>query len=55
MEEDFYCCPNHCKTGGYEGCCSCGGWEEDETPRLCTENPDQDELEDLLDLSESNN
>ena len=34
--EDFYVCPNHRATGGYESCCSCGGWE-DEEPKLCTE------------------
>mgnify|MGYP001559873292 len=43
---DFYCCPNHQKTGGYESCCSCGGWSEDEIPRLCSENTD--EQDDLL-------
>jgi hypothetical protein len=37
--EDCYVCPNHCKTGGYESCCSCGGWEDDDPDydRLCTE------------------
>ena len=42
----FYCCPNHQKTSGYEPCCSCGGWSEDEIPRLCSENTD--EQDDLL-------
>ncbi len=36
-EEDFYVCPHHEAEGGYEPCCECGGWEEDEEPRLCTE------------------
>lgn len=34
---DFYVCPNHFMTSGWEGCCSCGGWSSDEKPRLCTE------------------
>jgi hypothetical protein len=35
---DFYVCPNHVATGGYESCCVCGGWDEDaEQGRLCTE------------------
>jgi hypothetical protein len=35
--EEFYVCPNHTATGGYESCCSCGGWLDDEEERLCTE------------------
>ena len=35
--EDFYVCPNHIEQGGYESCCQCGGWSEDEEERLCTE------------------
>lgn len=35
--EDFYVCPNHIRTGGYESCCACGGWEEDEEERECSE------------------
>lgn len=36
---DFYVCPNHCRTGGYESCCACGGWEEsdEDEGRECTE------------------
>ena len=37
IEEEFYVCPHRCSTGGYEGCCECGGWEEGEEERLCTE------------------
>lgn len=37
MDEDIYTCPNHIKTGGYEGCCDCGGWEDGEEERMCTE------------------
>ena len=37
MEEEFYVCPNHCATGGYESCCDCGGWEEGEEQKECTE------------------
>ena len=35
----FYVCPNHIRTGGWESCCSCGGWEPDDPDheRLCTE------------------
>jgi hypothetical protein len=36
-ETDFYVCPNHTRTGGWESCCSCGGWAEGEPLRLCTE------------------
>lgn len=25
---DFYVCPHHEGTGGYESCCNCGEWEE---------------------------
>lgn len=37
--DDFYVCPNHMDTGGYESCCSCGGWEENDADyeRECTE------------------
>lgn len=38
--DDFYVCPHHCNTWGYESCCSCGEWEEGEPHRLCTENPE---------------
>ncbi len=37
MEEEFYVCPNHIRTGGYESCCSCGGWGMFEEKRECTE------------------
>ena len=37
--EDFYVCPHHQTTGGYEDCCNCAGWCEDEPKRLCTQNP----------------
>lgn len=37
MNEDFYVCPNHCATGGYESCCAGGGWEEGKERRECTE------------------
>lgn len=39
MREEFYVCPNHIKTGGYESCCACGGWEEDDPDygKICTE------------------
>lgn len=30
-DDDFYVCPQHWKTGGYETCCLCKG------DRLCTE------------------
>lgn len=36
-EREFYVCPNHQATGGYESCCSCGGWYEGEEQRLCSE------------------
>lgn len=37
--DNFYVCPNHMAQGGYESCCACGGWEEDDPNygRLCTE------------------
>jgi hypothetical protein len=37
--DDFYVCPNHVQTGGWESCCSCGGWKEGEPNygRICTE------------------
>ncbi len=38
-EKDFYVCPHHQDTGGYEDCCNCGEWEEGEPHRLCSENP----------------
>ncbi len=31
VEEDFYVCPQHIRTDGYESCCACEG------DRLCTE------------------
>jgi hypothetical protein len=36
---DFYVCPQHLKTGGYESCCNCGGWDKSspEYGRTCTE------------------
>ncbi len=37
MEKEFYVCPNHIRTGGYESCCSCGGWDDDEEKKECTE------------------
>jgi hypothetical protein len=49
MEEEFYVCPHHCDTGGYESCCSCGKWSENEPHRLCTENPDNKTGYDLED------
>lgn len=36
-QEEFYVCPQHCGTGGYESCCGCGGWEEGEEEKFCTE------------------
>lgn len=35
----WYVCPDHIRTGGWESCCSCGGWEPDDSDRgrLCTE------------------
>lgn len=42
MEEDFYVCPHHVSTGGYESCCPCGDWAEDEPHRLCTENSENE-------------
>lgn len=39
MGEDFYVCPQHTGTGGYESCCGCGGWEQGDPDhgRPCTE------------------
>ena len=39
MKKDFYVCPHHIGTGGYESCCSCGEWEENDPDygRECTE------------------
>lgn len=36
---DFYVCPNHIITGGYESCCGCGGWgaNDPDYGRDCTE------------------
>lgn len=36
---EFYVCPDHIRTGGYESCCDCGGWEPDDPDRgrLCSE------------------
>jgi hypothetical protein len=36
-EDEFYVCPNHMRTGGYESCCLCGGWTDGEEPRFCSE------------------
>ena len=38
-EDDFYVCPHHEHTGGYESCCECGGWEDGDENfgRLCTQ------------------
>jgi len=36
-EKDFYVCPHHREMGGWESCCACSGWREDEPHRLCTE------------------
>ena len=38
-EDEFYVCPQHAGTGGYESCCDCGGWEDGDPDfgRLCTE------------------
>jgi len=49
MSKDFYVCPHHEATGGYEECCYCDGWGEDEPHRLCTENPDNKSGFDLED------
>ncbi len=35
--KDFYVCPNHIKSGGYESCCACGGWKKGEEKLECTE------------------
>lgn len=35
---EFYVCPNHQATSGYESCCPCGGWRDYEEKRLCSEN-----------------
>ena len=39
MSDDFYVCPQHAGTGGYESCCNCGGWAADDPDygSLCTE------------------
>jgi hypothetical protein len=29
----IYVCPAHAATGGYEACCNCGGWAEDDPDR----------------------
>jgi chaperonin cofactor prefoldin len=36
---DSYVCPAHNATGGYESCCECGGWHDDDPDRgrLCSE------------------
>ncbi len=38
-DSDFYVCPQHMGTGGYERCCNCGGWDEGNPnhDRKCTE------------------
>jgi hypothetical protein len=38
-EEDFYVCPDHVATHGYESCCECGGWltGDPNCGRLCSE------------------
>lgn len=43
---DFYVCPQHAGTGGYEACCNCGGWDPDDPDygRLCTEALEREEL-----------
>ena len=43
QQGDFYVCPQHVGTGGYESCCNCGGWTEDDEDygRLCTENEEE--------------
>jgi len=40
--DDFYTCPDHIATGGYESCCACGGWTEDDPDRgrKCSEASD---------------
>ena len=42
---EFYICPNHIRTGGWESCCVCGGWKSDDPDygKLCTE-----EIEDQI-------
>jgi hypothetical protein len=37
-----YTCPDHIATQGYEPCCACGGWTDDDPDRgrLCTEATD---------------
>jgi hypothetical protein len=39
VSDDFYVCPQHMRTGGYESCCDCGGWGEDspEDGQRCSE------------------
>lgn len=39
LMSDFYVCPQHIGTGGYERCCACAGWEKGDPDygRLCTE------------------
>ncbi len=34
-----YVCPDHARTGGYEPCCNCGGWADDDPQRgrMCSE------------------
>jgi hypothetical protein len=36
---DIYVCPHHATTGGYESCCECEGWQDDDPNhgRRCTE------------------
>lgn len=49
MSENNYTCPNHQRTGGYEGCCPCGGWSDGESQRKCDEskNYEDNDAEDI--------
>lgn len=42
VEAEFYVCPDHVATGGYESCCECGGWTtgSPDYGRLCSEGAD---------------
>lgn len=50
---DFYVCPQHAGTGGYEPCCNCGGWKPDDPDfgKLCTEAEEADCLRRLRGVS----
>lgn len=39
MNKDFYVCPHHMSTGGYESCCACEGWKDGDPDygRKCSE------------------